>query len=740
MQRQLAGQAIERLGLTGLGARGIGGEVVAGCMGSLVSIAYCVSYSALIFGGALASGLGAGLWAFLAATALATLIVALTTTLPPGIAGARNPTVAVMSVLVAGIAATATARGLGPEQAVRHALVGLAIATLLTGLALAVLGFLRLGQAVRFVPYPVIAGFLAASGWLLIVGGLEVAAAGPARTPAALLALPAEAWLRIALAAAFAAAVLLARRAGAPAAVLPVLFFGSSIALDLALPLVGVRPGWHLGGSAEAQAWSPLVLAGSGPPIDWTAILGSSVEIGAVAGVAVITLLLDVSQLEALRNQSADLDRDFRSNGIANLVVAPLGGAAVGMAPNSSRLIEEAGGSTRFAGLAGGLLVLGVLVSGLDIAALLPTPVLGGLLVLLGVGIAREALAGAPAGRSPLDLALAVAIMVTIVQVGYLPGVVLGLVAACLGFAVRYSRIGVIRRHVTRATCSAPVERASEETALLVAEGSRIHVVWLAGYVFFGSSHGLYEAIRRSVGDGGGRRRWVVLDMSAVTGLDTSALLSFAKLAAWAREERVELAVAAVSDAARAAFRDQALDGPDIRFFPTRNDALVHCEEALLDEARGPRGPDLGAEQAFAAWLAQELGAEASRSLLARYLERRELAGGELLCRQGEASDSIDLVASGAVDILLREADGRVVRVRRVFGRTVVGEMGFFRRQPRVASVEASRPAVVWVLSRPAYERLAREAPETAARFLEFIVRQLSDRVELATREIASLV
>jgi SulP family sulfate permease len=32
----------------------------------------------------------------------------------------------------------------------------------------------RLVRWVRFIPYPVIAGFLAASGWLLMTGGIEV--------------------------------------------------------------------------------------------------------------------------------------------------------------------------------------------------------------------------------------------------------------------------------------------------------------------------------------------------------------------------------------------------------------------------------------------------------------------------------------------------------------------------------------------------------------------------------------
>ena len=47
-----------------------------------------------------------------------------------------------------------------------------AIATTVTGLLLLVLGLLRLGSVVRFIPFSVVAGFLAASGSLLVGGAV----------------------------------------------------------------------------------------------------------------------------------------------------------------------------------------------------------------------------------------------------------------------------------------------------------------------------------------------------------------------------------------------------------------------------------------------------------------------------------------------------------------------------------------------------------------------------------------
>lgn len=50
------------------------------------------------------------------------------------------------------------------------------VVTLLTGVAFYLLGRFRLGNLVRFIPYPVVGGFLAGTGWLLAKGGVRVAA------------------------------------------------------------------------------------------------------------------------------------------------------------------------------------------------------------------------------------------------------------------------------------------------------------------------------------------------------------------------------------------------------------------------------------------------------------------------------------------------------------------------------------------------------------------------------------
>ncbi|MGE0699856.1 MAG: SulP family inorganic anion transporter [Hyphomicrobiaceae bacterium] len=715
---------------------GLAREATAGVVASFVTLAHCLSFSALVLGGDLAAGLPAALWGFMVATAAVTLISGPFTTLPPLLAGPRNPAVAVMAVLATTVSSAAFAKGMPASEAARHVLVALSIASVATGMIAWLLGTFRLGQAVRFVPYPVIGGFLAASGLLLVLGGLEVGSGERVSRNgfAGLLDTGAQARLMVTL---VCASLLLAlKRLPGGTKALPAAIVAAAVGLDLVLWIAGAGSGWKLATGTGPAGWSPLSAVQG---IDWAVIKPGSIEILSIAGVSVAALLLDTSSLEVQRRAQADIDREFRINGAANLAVAVVGGLSVGHALNPSRLIDALGGRRRMAGIAGGLFVGLVLASGLDLASLVPRPVLGGLLVFLGLGVLDEALR-MPGRRSRPELALTLLIMAAIVGLGYLTGILLGIVGACLLFAARYSLLGAIRRHVTRAELAAPVERGPEVARLLSEQGRRIHVVWLSGYLFFGTSNGLFESIRQATRPRGlPGRRWVVLDCSGVSGTDASAVLSFQKLANWAAGADVVIVIAAATPGLTDELTAAGLFAGTAAalHFPTRNEALEWCEDELA-RAASP-GIAIG-PASFRTWLADGLGADAADRLIAGYLERRDLAPGEEVCAHGARSDTIELVASGSVAVTVPGLGGVPLRVRRMTGRTIVGEMGFFRGLPRAASVVAEDAAVVYVMSRDAYARLLAEQPGLAAAFLEFVVRVLSDRVEAANREISALL
>jgi SulP family sulfate permease len=733
-------------GLEGRGASSLTRDCVSGLVFALVIVTYCISFSALIFQGDLEAGLTLGLSALLSGTVLTCLIIALTSTLAPAGAGPDTPAVAVMSVLATAVATHVAATNMGTELAVVHVLMAISVSTLLTGLLLFGLGVLKLGIWLRFVPYPVIGGFLAASGWLLVTGGIEVmTGVAPGLSLESLASLfAAENILQLGLGLAFAIGVFAARRMIDSFLTLPIAFFALVVVVDLFLLIggfagsVGGRSAWYLAASTDVQFWVPA-RAVMEYDIDWSSILYRTAEIGAVCGVTAISVLLDVSSLEVARQQSADLDKELKYNGVANIVAGLAGGAAGNLSLSGSILIQEAGAMSRFSGVSAAGFCALVLYFGADVASYIPTPLLGGLLAYLGLVVLCEALASSPAQRSATEMVLAGAIMAVIVYSGYLLGVMLGIVGACLLFAFSYSRISVVRRHLTRLDFSSNVERSPHETALLKEHGAQIHALWISGFIFFGSSNGLFEFVKRVMErQKAPLVRYLVLDFSAVPGLDTSAVLSLVKLRNLCDERAAHIAFAGLNEQLTTAFANAGIisaTGPH-RSFSDRNEALEWCEDLLLSEC----DTEEVSEDSFETWLTGVFGEELDLSRLMSYFDRRTFKEGQVVLKQGGRANSVDILATGNVAITLTDEAGNTTRLRRMAAQTVIGEMGFFRKAPRTAAVVAEEPSVIYRLTRKKFDKMQSEDPDTAAAFYRLIVRILSNRLEFANREISALI
>ena len=680
-----------------------GRDALAGVISAVLQIAYCISFTALIFQGSIVAGFSLGLAAMIMGTAVTGLVIALTSTLSPANGGPDSPAVAVMSVLAGTIAAALAAKGASNTGIIVNVLFALSLSTLFTGVLLFAVGALRLGQWLRFVPYPVVAGFLAASGLLLITGSMEVVTQTN-------LTLSPSSWkilysplyaTQILVGLMFAVSIALMGRWVPSFLALPLTFAAFLLVLDVVL--FGftqdevVRNAWFLPSLGKLTLWWPMS-AVLHHEVDWGVIAQSSAEIGAVCGIMAIALLLDVSSLEVARQKSADLDKEFRTNGIANLLASLVGGYAGSLSMSGCLLLDESGAATRWSGVVLAVVCAIVLFSGLDIGSVVPKAILGGMLAYLGVAILTE-LVRSPAQHALTDNALATVMMLVIINFGYLMGVVLGIIGACLLFALSYSRIGVIRRHLTRQEFSSNVQRAPSSHVSSGEEGKRIHVFWLSGFIFFGSSNGLFERIKLAIDVQEDKPvGYVVLDFSAVPGLDTSAILSLIKLRNYCNEHGVTLAFSDLSHAMRISFQRAGFfgRGEPHRLFASRNEALEWCEDMLLTHYEAGEA----SADSFESWLTAELGGAAEVARIASYFERHELQVDEAVFKQGEPSDCVEIVASGCITAIRKDEQGRPIRLRRMVGYTVVGEMGFYRQVPRTATVIAEEPSVVYRLSR----------------------------------------
>src|ERR1700758_4151866 len=153
-------------------------DLSGGAISGIVSIVYCVSYAAFIFSGPLTPWLGYGIAATFISTTVGALVVALRSSLPFTIAGPDSATSVVTASLVAGFVGWLVENG-RTDHILEPTLLLMALSALFVGILLCGLGLAKAGRAIRFVPYPVIGGFLGATGWLMVSGASQVISGTP---------------------------------------------------------------------------------------------------------------------------------------------------------------------------------------------------------------------------------------------------------------------------------------------------------------------------------------------------------------------------------------------------------------------------------------------------------------------------------------------------------------------------------------------------------------------------------
>ncbi len=709
-------------------------DTLAGLVASVALIANIVSFGALMFPGELAQGTSMAIWAMLIGSCIGGVWIALTTSLPPLATGIDSPTGAVLVLLSAATGPGVIAAGGSPQAAIQNVMLIFTAATLLSGALFYGLGACRLGSYFRFVPFFVVRGFMAATGWFLIAGSLRMSTG----REASLTGL-ANLWLAIQggkVACAIAALiVLLALRRwvkstiAMPAALIAMSLVG--VVILRALGLAEPAHGWFLPSLGALTPWSP-VEGFRTLQLTWPTAAAIVPELLAVTIVALVSLVTKVSSIEVSRKSSGDLDREFRGHGIANLVAAPFGGIISSLQIASSNLLEHAGGVTRVSAVACSLALGVVGLANFDLPGLIPIPVVAGLVLYLGWTFVEAALSRPHSQRAWFDLLLAIAIMAVCVRYGYVVGVLGGVVGACLLFAINYARIGAVRRHITRAQFASYVNRSPQASSYLTQHGEAIQLYWLSGYLFFGSSEGVFERVRGDIAAlPKGRVAYVILDFGMVSGVDSSATVSLSKLRNLCQQQGIHLVCCSMASAIQQTLQRGGFLGSasESHAFADRNLALAWCENRLLADAKVDSDTGLAG---FESWLGQQLGEHVRCAELMAYLERKDIAGSQVIYREGQPADNVDLVAAGSLAIEIAKGTGETLRVRTVMAHTVVGEMGFFRRSVRSATVSADGPATLFTLTRTNFERMRRERPDLALAFADFILRVMADRVSFS--------
>ena len=737
--------------------RGLKGDLAGGVTSGIVALPQTITIGALAFAPLGAGYLTFGILAGFYCSIVSGLLVALLGGTRFGVGGPRSSFSLVMALMVAALMARESAlHGAGfmlSEAGVARVLVLCFFAVILAGLLQIVFGLIGIGSYIKFIPHPVVAGYMKGLAFLILVSQLPVLAGLKSGVdwwdlPSVAAQLQPETAL-VALATMLTLWQVGRRWPRLPAAIVAVLA-GTLLyylllrywpAQDLGALALGAVVG-PIPAAFPAPVYAGQIAAAAMQPETWQSLWLVAPSIAVLAMLGALDSLMCAVAVGQLSGQRPEANRELLAQGASNLA-GGLCGAVFGGATASRTLLNyRAGGRGRLSGVTHAAVMLLALMTAQYWVSHLPQVVLAAVLTWIA-GSMFDGWTGEIVKRMrqrnvhrDVYTNFAIVLLVTLATVAFnlLAGVFAGVIATVIVFIGKSSQSVV--RSVQRGDKRHSLKlRNPEKTAYLREHGARIVIIELERTLFFGTADSvslLIEQIAPSAD-------FVIFDFRRVTEIDATGAHLLEQIGArLAKQGKTAVLGHVTANDANGQFlagMGVAAGIAQARWFADADYALEWCEALLLASAFAD---DETSQELTIAQLGIASDCDAAEvALLAQHLERREFDAGDYLFREGDAGDTLYVPARGSISIKLpRQHGAESRRLVTLSPGVMFGEMVLVEDRPRSADAVADEYAVVYGLSRSALDTLRARHPVLAGKLLLNMSRLLADRLRTTTEEL----
>jgi sulfate permease, SulP family len=726
------------------GADGFVGDLWGGLASMLVALPSAIAFGVLVYSAVGSEYAGAGaLTGILGAAALG-IVAPLIGRNGGFITAPCAPAAAVLSAMALELRAH---EGMSAERLLSL----LALTGLLAALFQLVLGALRAGRLIKFIPYQVVTGYLSGVALIIAVGQLPklLGLSKDMSLAHGLLAPQSWNWTGIGV-----GLVTIAVMTGTsritnkvPGAILGLAagiaaYFTISLFDPELLRLTGnhlvIGPIEVSGSFVDAIEQRTMSLPRIRPD-DLALVLISALTLSVL--LSVDTLKTGVV-LDAMTHRRHNSDRELLAQGTANLAAFMVGGMPGAGTMGATLVNFTSGGRSYWSGVAEGVLVIAAFVLIGQLIAWVPIAALAGILLVVAFRMFdRRMFRLLRHGATRVDF-IVIATVVAVAQIGLIAASVVGVCLAILLFIRDQVRATVLVAKRDLRTAHSKRRRLESERAVLNGRAGQAVVVQLQGNLFFGTTDQLVTELEPDIAGA----RYLLLDMRRVRSMDYTAAHLFELMRQRLQERGGDLLFSGMPSSlpTRPDFErymaELGMAGTTrgIRVFDTRDGAIEWMEDRVLEAAGVVAQEDTHALDLGEIELLNELDAT-SLADLRKVVREISLPAGGRICSCGEEGNEMFFLRRGRVHVLLPLEGNKRHHVATFCQGDFFGEMAFLDGERRSADIEAATPSECYAVSRENFDAIVKASPALGGRLFEQLARAVSWRLRIADAELRVL-
>jgi SulP family sulfate permease len=635
------------------------------------------------------------------------------------------------------------------EVAPAAIIVLLIVLGVLTGLVQILLGFLGIGRMIKYIPYPVVSGYLSGVGIIIISSQVKNFMGATTTSSWWQVVVDPGLWdmrgIGVGAATVFVALLGPKVTKAVPGTILGIIagvltYFGmaatdpSMMTLTdnkLVLGALGGVEGGYL--TTLALRWhdlGDLRLAQVG------ALVGSALTLAALLSIDTLKTCVVIDQKTRTRHEP---NRELCAQGLANITSSLIGGLPGAGTMGASMVNLSSGAQTRLSGIIEGVLVLIAALALNTIIAWIPIATLAGILIVIGLHmIDTEPLRFLESRGTALDFAVVMAVIIIALTIGLIAASGAGVAMSIFLFVREQVGGSVVRHKFFVNQRSSTWSRSEAKRRVIAQNGEKAIIFELQGSLFFGTTYELYSILEPEIK----KRDYIILDLRFVQSVDITAAHMLIQVRDMLAERGAFLLLSNVKEKLPNGrnlhdFLEQTgLTGSSetVQLFPILEVAIEWVEERLIGDDLIPVDKEIPLQLQE-----MELFQGRKNETLADLEERLEqcsFKAGETIYAIGDQGHEIYLIRRGEIRIMAPIGGSRQLHHVATMGRDdFFGGLAFLDGRPRSDTAVAHTDLDLYMLTIEQFNQLADEHKRLAFILISAISRTLAHRLRHANGE-----
>jgi len=670
---------------------------------------------------------------------------------PVQISGPKAPLTLILGTFVAGMSARLAVSP--PAVLQPEILIGLAaVCVVIAGLCQVIFGSLGVGNLVKYVPQPVVAGFMNGIALLLIVKQIRPILGVKGSTPFIDIVHHPDliSPLTVVVGIVTIAAIFIARRyiKRVPAS-LTALGVGSALYYGLAY-FVGAKATGNVIGHLDVGLPAPDAIFQWIPALEQLPLsvllpelLATGFIIGLLASMESLLASVVSDNLTGSRHNSK---KELIGQGLGNMACGLFGALpAAGSIPRSSANYK-AGGRTRVSGILCAVIIFLMIIFLAPVVGKIPLTVIAGIIFVVGItlfdrwslNLLKRLLTSFKFRKEVvIDLTICLIVAIVTISINLIAAVAVGILIASAMFIARIGR-SIIKRKYFGSQFHSRKMRSLEHAEALENSGDRIVIIELQGPLFFGSAENLAAEIENMLST----MQYCILNFKRVNDIDSTGANIIFQIKKKMESGNKYLLLSQLRENP-ALWRylevmhvDRLLEERAI--FTDTDAALEWAEDHLLGQIHKNEISDqkvhLSQFELFRDFSVAELDTMRTKLTLQTYSK------GQLVFNEGDDGRDLYLLTKGSMTVKIHLPERN--RHKRIFTYTSgigFGEMAFLDGSIRSASVWAHEDSEVLCLPFSQFETLRVEHPQIATKLITNLSQELSRRLRRTSNQVRLL-